>query len=111
MLDILSLPLEEASEKICHLTQDELSILWEEFYSSRPLRKKNENCTKCHNCSDCVRCYSCLNCIRCKYCAFCDEVIDGHFMAFNLQLTKVQWNKFVKNIKKLSREYRVKMNE
>ena len=106
MLEILELPEEEASEKISVLNQDDILTLWQEFYSTRPLKKRNDYCVKCHNCTDCVRCYNCLNCIRCRYCAFCDGIIDGHFVVFNVQLTKAQWLKFVRNITKLSKEYK-----
>ena len=111
MLEILSLPTKEAGDKISSLTKEELTTLWEQFYSSRPLRKRNLFCIKCHNCVDCHYCYNCLNCTRCDKCAFCDDVVDGHWVVFNVQLTEKQWSKCIRNINKLRKEYKASIED
>ena len=50
------------------------------------------------NCTDCTDCKYCTNCTYCTDCMYCTNCTDCKYMILNVQLTKEEYEKKIKEI-------------
>ena len=70
-----------------------------------------KSCVYCTNCKDCDSCNNCNNCVGCYKCEYCYGIIGGHnlyHVVFGVELTDVQYEQFMNNIKLTKNELVVK---
>jgi len=56
------------------------------------------DCSDCSYCSDCSRCSRCSGCSYCSDCYACVNIKDKQYMICNVQFTKDEYKKKIKDI-------------
>ena len=61
--------------------------------------KSCDYCTACRNCKSCDNCDSCKSCDSCDNCYYCDNLTGKKYCILNIQFTKEEYFKKIKELK------------
>ena len=102
----------KTKKEILKMSKKELK---EEYYKV-PVNREDKNCSNCsycHYCSNCSYCHYCSYCFDCSYCSNCSDCFncsyctsqkDKRYMILDIQLTKEEYEKKIKEIKGENKE-------